>query len=197
MSKGKKTLSMLLRRAQELGYVGPGDIEDHIAHATRYYSAVGTPGRALDLGSGGGLPGLVLASELVTTEWFFLDGSRRRCQFLREAISDLGLEVTVLEGRAEELARRRELRHSMDIVVARSFGGPAVTAECATGFLCGGGRLIVSEPPKSEERWDLTKLGKLAMTVESSTEVAVIRQLEECGERWPRRTGVPMKRPLF
>lgn len=188
----------VLRRSQDLGFIGPGEVEDHITHASRFLDALETPAHALDLGSGGGLPGLVLASELTPTNWCLLDVGRRRCEFLRSAVRELDLtNVRILEGRAEDLARSSELRHSFDVVVARSFGQPAVTAECATGFLSGGGRLIVSEPPGSADRWDMSALSTLGMEVVETGEVAVIRQAEPCGERWPRRNGVPTKRPLF
>jgi hypothetical protein len=109
------------------------------------------PVRALDLGSGGGLPGLVLVSAWPTTDWCLLDANQRRTEFLQEAVDELGLagRVTVRRGRAEDLAHDPSLRGTFDLVVARSFGKPAVTAECAAGFLAVGGSLVVSEPPAS------------------------------------------------
>ena len=176
-------------------------MREHVLHAARFFdglSALPVPFRALDMGSGGGLPGLVLASRFSQSSWSFLDVGQRRCEFLREAIVYLGLEnASVLEGRAEDLARDIALRQQFDVVVARSFGVPAVTAECATGFLKAGGQLHVSEPPGSPNRWHEESLAQLGLEFTYAKQVAVMVQTEPCGEKWHRRNGQPAKRPLF
>ncbi len=161
------------------------------------------PRRALDLGSGGGLPGLPLALRFPTSEWLLLDGSVTRAEFLREAVGRLSLSerVAVRAQRAEE-AGRTDLRGRFDLVTARSFGPPAVTAECAAPFLIAGGLLLVAEPPGSGgERWPADGLARLGLvlvrTVAEPSAVALLRQETACPPGYPRRTGVPAKRPLF
>ena len=68
-----------------------------------------------------------------------------------------------MTSRAESAARRPELEGSFELVVARSFGRPAVTAECAARFTTLGGWLIVSEPPTEDpiERWPSGPLAEL------------------------------------
>jgi 16S rRNA (guanine527-N7)-methyltransferase len=192
----------ILERAQRLGFLGREPVENHIAHALRYrVPMVESSSRALDIGSGGGVPGLVLAVLLPRVEWSFLDAMAKRCAFLRESVVELGLEdrVSVLEGRAEELGRLPRLRSSFDVVTARSFGAPAVLAECAAPFLRVGGFVVVSEPPGSAERWDSPLLSVLGLQRAEfhGASIAVLQQVEACGDRYPRRTGVPAKRPLF
>ncbi len=134
-----------------------------------------------------------------------LDGSVTRCEFLRWAAAELGLEpdrVDVLASRAEEAGRQPELRSTFDLVVARSFGAPAVTAECAAPFLVTGGRLVVSEPPGgSRDRWPADRLEELGLrpldAVVEPSAFQVLLQERPCPERFPRRTGIPAKRPLF
>lgn len=88
-------------------------------------------------------------------------------------------------------------------MVARLFGPSAVTAECAAPLLETGGVLIVSEPPtEAVGRWSssgLAELGLAWVTVVAGEagRFAVLRQVEPCPERFPRRTGIPAKRPLF
>jgi 16S rRNA (guanine527-N7)-methyltransferase len=137
------------------------------------------------------------------SEWILLDSNRRRASFLRAAVEALGLSdrVKVLPERAE-LAGRGALRASVDLVVARSFGAPGVTAECASPFLRPGGRLLVAEPPGGVPgRWDERGLDQLGMRAIAScvapTAFQVIVQQELCPNRYPRRTGIPTKRPLF
>lgn len=161
----------------------------------------------LDLGSGGGLPGLVLATYRPELELTLLETRQRACRFLREAVATLELAgVTVLEARAEDAARRPGLRGLFDAVVARSFGPPAVTAECAVGFLRTGGRLVVSEPPGDAERgaasrWPQPGLAELGLGPPAPGggpgASFVLMAKTRPDDRWPRRVGVPAKRPLW
>jgi 16S rRNA (guanine527-N7)-methyltransferase len=199
-------LRELLTEAQRLGYIGPGPVDPHLAHAHRFAAALEPEpvGRALDLGSGGGLPGLVLAAEgSGRTDWTLLDANKRRCQFLRHALTVLGLTDTaqVYEGRAEIAGRDPGLRATFDAVVARAFGGPAVVAECAAPFLRQDGVLVVSEPPQNGPtcRWPAEGLGRLGLSVDDGQILgfARLRQVAPCPDRFPRRVGIPAKRPLF
>jgi 16S rRNA (guanine527-N7)-methyltransferase len=135
-----------------------------------------------------------------------LDSQRRRCRFLEDALLELGLgdRGRVACGRAEELARDPEHRGAYDLVVARGFGAPAVTAECAVGFLKAGGRLLVSEPPgeTSGDRWPVTGLAQLGLqgpevVGDDTAHVAVLILAEPASDDWPRRDGMPAKRPLW
>ena len=204
-------LDAVLQRSRALGFLGPGDLSAHVRHAmgfVRAYEAL--EGRAAprccDLGAGGGVPGLVLADTWPETAVVLLEASRRRCEFLRDAVAALGWDgrVTVVEGRAEVLARTGELDGGFELVTSRSFGPPAATAECAARLLAPGGLLVVSEPPEpgtSIERWPPGGLADLGLgpAVRASTEphLVAIRRVAPCPERFPRRDGVPLKRPLF
>jgi len=163
-------------------------------------------GCVVDLGSGGGVPGLVLALTHPEAAFVLLDAGQRRCRFLREAVTALGLEgrVTVVEGRAESAGRRADLRERGDAVVARSFGPPAVTAECAVGLLRVGGVLVVSEPPGEQaaaDRWPaegVEALGFSGAEACGTAEGSFVRLTKlRTDERWPRRVGIPAKRPLW
>lgn len=163
------------------------------------------PARALDLGSGGGVPGLVLAEVWPDAEVTLLDSSERRTAFLLEVVRELGWadRVHVVRARAEVAGRDRRLRGTFDAVVSRSFAPPPVTAECAAPFLRVGGHGIVSEPPSADtERWDVQGLGAVGMRlgvclrVEAGT-YQVLEQAGPCPDRYPRREGIPAKRPLW
>lgn len=185
----------------------------HIRHAQGFASAADAratgSGLGVDLGSGGGVPGLVLAAGLggprLVERWALVDSRRRSVDFLGEAISMLGLlgAVDVVQSRAEDLSRMPEWRETADLVVARGFSGPAITAECASGLLKPGGHLVVSEPPGSSgDRWDHHGLRQVAMRLCCVEQVgvggfAVLEKVSELGDRYPRRAGLPQKRPLF
>jgi 16S rRNA (guanine527-N7)-methyltransferase len=204
-------LLAVLTRSRDLGFLGPGDPLAHQRHAEAFadaYEALegSAPASCCDLGAGGGVPGLVLAARWPTTAIVLLEASARRCGFLRAALVALGCDerVTVAEGRVEALARSAFLEGSAELVVARSFGPPATTAECAARLLTQGGLLMVAEPPEataSVRRWPDEGLASLglgpARPLGSAPRLVGIRALTPCPDRFPRRDGVPAKRPLF
>jgi 16S rRNA (guanine527-N7)-methyltransferase len=235
------SLHNILERSRALGFLGPGSVRVHVSHAQGFAHEIEPPGRFLDLGSGGGVPGLVLAGTWSGAEAVLLDASARRCEFLVEAVGQLGWadRVTVVRARAEEAARRDDLRAGLDLVVARGFGPPSVTAECGAPFLRLGGRLVVSEPPVDDRevpvgsepaagdggdgaavgtavggdgpgvgttvgkasRWPVAGLAELGLRPDRAwSEPYHYRSLvleRPCPDRYPRRVGIPAKRPLF
>jgi 16S rRNA (guanine527-N7)-methyltransferase len=191
-----------LERSRALGFLGPGAVEDHVDHAMGFTEALaGVMGTVVDLGSGGGVPGLVLACVRPDLTVVLVDAMEKRCAFLEEATGALSLaNVRVVHGRAEVVGRS-QLRGTADAVVARGFGSPAVTAECAAPLLRVGGLLVVSEPPDGAPRWPAAPLAVLGLVVghrsTSGPLVQVLVQTAPCPEHYPRRDGMPAKRPLF
>ena len=200
-------LTAVLEAARDQGFLGPGPVEAHVAHSRAMAELLGPPpGPFLDLGSGGGVPGLVLALAWPNATGVLLDRRVRSAAFLAEAIARLGLSdrLTVATVRAEAAARDPDLRGGFALVVARAFGPPAATAECGVGFLREGGRLAVSEPPNADPttRWPtdgLTRLGLLAPEIlhGPETTVAVLTLNSRADDKWPRNPGTPKKRPLW
>lgn len=162
----------VLERARAVGFLGPGPLRVHIAHARQYVDALPplTAGeRIIDLGSGGGLPGLPLFLSQPSATGALLDASAKRCAFLLWALETLGLgdRVEVLEGRAEDVAHQPSHRFAYSAVVARGFGPPASTVECSCGFLSPGGRVIISEPPERRP-WPAPALEAIGLSVDES-----------------------------
>lgn len=191
-----------LERSRALGFLGPGPVEEHIAHAQGFIDALaGVTGVVVDLGSGGGVPGLVIATARPDLEVVLVDAMRKRCDALEASVAVLGLSgVRVVEGRAEVVGRS-ELRGTADAVVARGFGGPSVTGECAAPLLRVGGLLVVSEPPGTSSRWPAEGLAVLGLELgvrsTAGPSIQTLRQVVTCPHRYPRRDGMPAKRPLF
>jgi 16S rRNA (guanine527-N7)-methyltransferase len=196
-------LLSLWEAAQQQGLVGPSPVTDHLVHAQRFAATIGaSPRSAVDLGSGAGVPGLALALHWPTSHWRLLDANQRRGSFLAAAVEalDLGDRVVVDLRRAETVGRDPAQRFAHDLVVARSFGPPAVVAECGAPLLEVGGHLVVSEPPEDRDRWPTDGLATLGLVVVSPTLDAGFvrfRAATTCPDRFPRRVGVPTKRPLF
>jgi len=194
----------VLERARTLGFLGPGPVEGHIEHAGAFVAAIAERGGlVVDLGAGGGVPGLVVALARSDLQVQLVDSVAKRCRFLEDAVValDLGERVRVIESRAEDLGRGQQ-RGTVDVVLARSFGPPAATAECAAPLLVVGGWLVVSEPPSDRgARWRERPLAQLGLRPRHGTltgpRLQVLEQVAPCPDRFPRRVGVPAKRPLF
>jgi 16S rRNA (guanine527-N7)-methyltransferase len=200
-----EVLIEILFEARSWGFLGPGPVEPHIAHALGFAAAFdAAPSRLADLGSGGGVPGLVLAELWPEAEVVLIDAHERRTEFLRRVVPQLerSTPLTVVRERAEVLGRDSTHRGSFDAVVARGFGPPAATAECAAPLLRVQGRLVVSEPPEDIGRWDAERLALLGLWLRPAVEGPAGRfqgldQVSPCPSKYPRSVGKPAKRPLF
>jgi 16S rRNA (guanine527-N7)-methyltransferase len=211
-------LRQTLERAAKLGMLGnSAEIDVQIDHALGFVqtfeSSLGRPPRSvLDLGSGGGLPGLVLHQVWPETEVVLLEASERRAEFLKSELARSEAEgpcspgpVEVLRGRAETVAHEPRYRERFEGVSSRSFGPPAVVAECGAPFLTTRGVLVVSEPPEGEgsSRWPEAGLAEVglgsgeATRIEDRFNYRVLPKHGTTPDRFPRRDGVPSKRPLF
>lgn len=210
MGNPEVRLLELLARARDLGFLGPGDVEPQLERSLAFAAVAGPPRTlGIDLGTGGGLPGLVLAHLWRGTRWVFVEVNHRRARWLERAAISLELtNVDVLIERAE-VAGRGRYRGAADLVTSRSFGPPAVTAECGAPLLRTGGRLVVAGPPEaanSNDRWPEEPLKRLNLQVVGHRYVStsagpssftVLQSAGLCDIRFPRRTGAPAKAPLF
>jgi 16S rRNA (guanine527-N7)-methyltransferase len=147
----------VFEEARRLGMVGPGPVDAAIEHAGWFVVALEdlpAGSRVVDLGSGGGLPGLVIAAARVDVTLLLVDRRQKRADFLRRMIRRLGFEhVEVVDDDVEQLVRRDGHRHGFDAATARGFGPPTTTLRAATGLVRPGGTVVISEPPTGD-RWD-------------------------------------------
>lgn len=155
-----------LRQAQRFGFFGARPIEAAIEHSEQFVHALGdiAPAtRLVDLGSGGGLPGLVLAAAYPEAAITLLDRREKRTDFLRLAVhrftwthvdviaADVAVLITdVLAGTVA----------SFDVVTARGFGPPEFTLRSAVQLAHPGARIVISEPPTGD-RWPVELLDEL------------------------------------
>lgn len=200
-------LQQSILRAQDWGFIG-GDLEQHLDHSLAFVEILHSLDfdnrSGVDLGSGGGLPGLVILTSMQEIQLSLVEIMGKRAAFLEEAIMDLelGSRAQVVRARAEELAHDQRFRERYSFVTARSFAGPGVTAEVATGFLEVGGMLVVSEPPNSSgERWSAAGLDRLGLRLnevrKGAFSFAVLVKFQNSHASFPRVAGKAWKQPLF
>ena len=193
-----------LEESRSLGFLGPGPVDQHLTHAKTHariaLSKIPNPVATCDLGAGGGVPGLVLAA-VSDSPITLLDAMHKRTRFLADAILALGFDhASVATARGEDFARAHE--SAFQLVVARSFGAPAVTAEIAVRMMTLDGVLCASAGPETLEGWRDGRLGELGLAleteiVEEGATFVVVRKVADTAEMYPRRVGVPSKRPLW
>jgi 16S rRNA (guanine527-N7)-methyltransferase len=148
-------------------------------------------GDVVDVGSGGGAPGIPLAAVLPDREFVLLESQRRKCGFLERAASDFP-NVRVVWGRAEEQEVDR-----FGVALAKALASPPVAAEWCLPLVRPGGAAILwvgaSADAGAVERV-AARLGGGA--VEEHEGLLVLRKLEPTPPGFPRRPGVARKRPL-
>lgn len=116
-------------------------LERHVPECVAFAELLPSEGVLLDLGSGGGFPGMVIAIVRPGLDVHLLDATAKKTRFLHETASELGIQVTVHTGRAEQLGRG-PLQGRFSIVSARALASLAKLTTLAAPFLAPGGRLL-------------------------------------------------------
>jgi len=203
-------LEEILIHAKNLNYLGKPPVQDHILNAKGFIRTINElntglkKGKLVDLGSGGGVPALILIDYFKNWDFVLIERKEKRAEFLSWDVKKLKTRerTEIICDEAENVARNSKYDATIDIVTARSFAPPPTTAECACRFLKKNGYLVVSEPPNTMNRWKNAALKEtgfvpLKATKQENGSFQVLELMEEPSERLPRRPGVPRKRPLW
>ncbi len=163
-----------------------------------------------DVGSGAGFPGVVLKVARPSIKLTLIEASRKRTEFLRHIADVLGLgDVEVVWDRAERLGRMPNHRESHDVAVARAVAELAVLAELCLPLVRIGGALVAQKGPRASEevagavtaveamggRVDRLIPASLPLGYGERT-LVVIRKESPTPGKYPRRPGIPEKRPI-
>jgi len=165
-------------------------------------------GPLIDIGSGGGFPGipLAIATGVPVT---LVESTGKKARFLADVAEELGLSVVVRAERAEDAARDPQLREAFASATARAVSNTCTVLELTVPFLATGGVAVLQRGRfEDAERAAATDaalvLGaqlveeRLVAGVEGGDErrVLLVRKTAPIGQRFPRRAGIPAKRPL-
>lgn len=137
-----------LETIRQHGAIGESSLDDAVAHSSRFAELIPESTTSLaDLGSGGGLPGLVIAWRCPWVALTLIERRTNRADQLVRAVRVLGLSdrVRVMPTTVEAVAQ--DLVERFEVITARSFGAPLVTLDAASQLVAPGGCLLVSEPP--------------------------------------------------
>ncbi len=188
------------RRFNLTGAKNPAALLPHLLDALTLLPEI--EGRTIDIGSGGGFPGIPLL--LAGARVDFLESNAKKCGFLRDQITAFGAHAEVFCGRAEALGRDPGLREQYDRAVARAVSSATTVAEYLVPFLRVGGVALM--PRGRAEEGEAAAIADAAMVLgaepledlllEGERRIVRLVKRRPTPSRFPRRTGIPESKPL-
>ncbi len=166
--------------------------------------------RLLDIGTGAGFPGIPLKLVNPGLEVVLVDALGKRLKFLQEVIAELGLSgVDTVHARAEEIGRNGEYREKYDVVTARAVARLPVLLEYALPVLKVGGRFLAGKGHQADEEireadialqvlsGRVERVERFVLNEEAEHRaIIVVTKIATTAREYPRRIGVPEKKPL-
>jgi len=160
--------------------------------------------RIIDVGSGGGLPGLPLAITMPACRFTLLEATGEKAGFLQRVKEELKLtNVEVVEERAEKAGQLGDHRERYDAAVARAVGPMSVIAELTVPLVKVGGRVLLIKGQKADEELAAAKRAlhmlhaRHEATIDTPTgRIVVLDKPRKTPEAYPRRDGEPKRAPL-
>ncbi|MEQ8173880.1 MAG: 16S rRNA (guanine(527)-N(7))-methyltransferase RsmG [Syntrophomonadaceae bacterium] len=165
--------------------------------------------RVIDIGSGAGFPGMVLAIMKPDCHVTLLESDQKKSEFLQSMVEELELKnVEVLKERAEVAGRDPKRRGMYEVATSRAVASAAVLVEYALPFLKIGGRLLMwksvnyqNEIQEAQHALEMlggevTEVYNYCLMEGLDRSLVVVEKRKETPDKYPRRTGIPGKRPL-
>lgn len=184
LSKFARYFSLLAQWNQRMNLTSivdeEGVYEKHFADSVLPLKNTDFAGKTiLDIGSGGGFPGLVIALVCPSAKVTVLDATAKKFTFLREVCNELGLtNVSFVNGRIEE---RPVPTCGFDLAIARGFAALPIFLECAAPYVKVGGTVLAMKGASYQEEWEKAKA--ISKTLGLRLERVDLEQLPEAGCR--------------
>ena len=164
----------------------------------------------IDVGSGAGLPGIPLKIAFPAVRLTLLEATAKKAVFLRHIVAELGLDgVEIVAGRAEEIAHQPRYREKFDLVLSRAVAALPTLVELALPFTAVGGSFIAQKKGAIDD--EISRAGRAISllggrlrevkeiklsSLPDGRRLIVIDKRSPTPEQYPRRPGIPAKRPL-
>jgi len=200
-------LSELARLISDWPGLVSGSADELIEDSLVLLDHLGEARRLVDVGSGGGLPGLALKITRPDLAVTLIEADQAKAAFLVQACAKLDLrDVEVLARRAEEVGRDGRYRESFDVAVARALAPMRVLAELCLPLVRVGGRLVAQKTASEEVQragraieamgGALNRVAAAPSAVRGAGTVVIVDKVRPTPPAYPRRPGVPARKPL-
>lgn len=205
----ERYIDLLLRATEEFNLTAICDRDEawsrHVIESLRLLPLLGEGQSLIDVGTGGGLPGMVIAIARPDLAVTLLEATTKKARFLERVASELRLtNVNVVALRAEDAGKvGSKLRESFDIATARAVAQLRVLLELTIPFLKPSGRFVAVKGERAGD--ELTEANKalelLGVTLEAqhrqpTATVLLLRKDKPTPGKYPRRAGEPKRNPL-
>lgn len=164
----------------------------------------------IDVGTGAGFPGIPLKIVFPSLKLTLLDSLNKRINFLNTVVDELGLaDVSAIHGRAEEYGRDVVYRESFDLCVSRAVANLSTLSEFCLPFVKVGGYFVSYKSEKADIEYieaknaiNLLSGGNVRIEdviitdTDLTRKMVLIEKLSPMDDKYPRRAGIPLKKPL-
>lgn len=206
-------LELLLETNQQFNLTAITDVGEawmrHVLDSLSVLRHLGEARTVVDVGSGGGLPGVPLAIACPSVSFTLVEATGKKARFIERAVEALGLDnVTVLADRAETVGQQPPHRQRYEVAVARAVGPMRVMLEYTLPLVRLEGRVLAMKGPRFERELDeagdaLMALGGGAVELyealpglDNELVIVEVHKAAPTPRQYPRRPGDPKARPL-
>ncbi len=181
-------------------------VDSYLAYRPEWFQGVK---KALDLGTGGGFPGVPFAIYTPDIEWTLLDSVAKKLNFIAESAHKLGIHnIATLHARAEDAGHNKKYREEFDMVVSRAVANLAILCEWALPLVKVGGVFLALKGLKGEEELaqaqhaitclggELEEVYSTSLGDDGKRTIIAIRKVSATERRFPRKPGVAQRKPL-